>query len=428
MWTTPRHLRGLLRRDAEPSLHKAGCFAHEHPGAVAVFTIASGSEPVVKALERRIIRSVAPDANTTFSARGPWRQPPQIEAVRVSPPAETSQDGEPHDGRGLDLHLWGTRHGSQAAHGEGQTTRTRAVSRHVQEMSYEDACHKVQSEAPAEDNGPFHLFAEPMYSLLVSWICTRTSNVDWLGVFRHRGRPLLYKLGLSIMRLRRPCRRLTGMRLWRHASHLLGELPWHVPVLRMPHDADGAHKHAVMATLRRSLSAGCAWRESWLRERMRPVSDKAETVASQRYSMCTVPRNMIVEELFRSHPSRAALAASGADLQRIKLRTPGKIWEAATVIAPVARRTAGTDTHQDGGPTVDDGAVPPHAAARGRRAVQGLVRETASASSRPGRGHRGQRRRIGVVVRPMGVPMAVLAMPHRRRSLGGHILDLGTDR
>lgn len=81
-----QHLRSLLRRDVKPNLHKAGCFAHEHPGAVAVRVIASGSEPLARALERRIIRTVAPEANTTFSARGPWRRPPQSEPVRDHAP------------------------------------------------------------------------------------------------------------------------------------------------------------------------------------------------------------------------------------------------------------------------------------------------------------------------------------------------------
>lgn len=127
-------------------------------------------------------------------------------------------------------------------------------------------------------------------------------------------------------------RRLLGIKRWRHAAEVMRELPWRIPVLPYPSDAPRGLRAPTTRHVCEVVANGCCWRRRWLRERLRPVSDVALMFISRHMNMQAVARDARLEDLATAHPARAAAAAAGADLIRVKyywrlpiLRSPAEV-------------------------------------------------------------------------------------------------------
>lgn len=75
-----QHLRGMLRRYVRGGLHKVQAFAREPPGMLAVFVVAAGDVPAMRAAESALIRCIMPIANTALATHGGWRCSDEAEA------------------------------------------------------------------------------------------------------------------------------------------------------------------------------------------------------------------------------------------------------------------------------------------------------------------------------------------------------------
>lgn len=165
--------------------------------------------------------------------------------------------------------------------------------------------------------GPLNLFHSSCYDLLLSYIGTRSAEVPWLYVFRTGGSDLFYRIGIDILRLRRPGRSLLASRRWRMAARQHQELPWWLPSLVVPRQLHPNVLRSLRRQLLDRLSRGGRGRRMWLRERLRIVRGPSPTLARQTFGMAAACRSCVVAELL-DQPARMQDALNGTDLERIK--------------------------------------------------------------------------------------------------------------
>lgn len=116
-----------------------------------------------------------------------------------------------------------------------------------------------QAAVPPTASGPQDIRGEEALDLLISWICGRDNDVDWDDILRRAPRRMLYRIGFALLHLRRPGRRLHGIKRRRHASQRYGELPWAFGAVRLSRDADtDVHQKVRDRVLRDVARAGAA--------------------------------------------------------------------------------------------------------------------------------------------------------------------------
>lgn len=195
---------------------KSGALPGSTP-ALASFVVATGAEPAMRALERRMLRCLAPSANTTFVSRGPWRAAPADEGPvagrrRARPPPRLRPRAHPATIAAWTF-IFGGLEAAVRRHAEWTESRAHArAARKVREMTYGDAYDVVAQSLGPGTHAPLHVFDPQFFNLLVSWVCTRASRIDWLDLAHRGGRALLYRIAFAINGLQRPGRRLAGIR------------------------------------------------------------------------------------------------------------------------------------------------------------------------------------------------------------------------
>lgn len=184
--------------------------------------------------------------------------------------------------------------------------------------------------------GPADLYEGDPLDLVVSYMCTRGTDVNWPDIAARCDRALFYRAGFALLRMSRPGRRLLGIKRWRHAAEVMRELPWRIPVLRYPSDAPRSIRAPTTRHVCEVVAKDCCWRR-----------DVALTFISRHMNMQAVARDARLEDLAKAHPARAAAAAAGADLIRVKyywrlpiLRSPAEVWRSTAGARFVAAERA----------------------------------------------------------------------------------------
>lgn len=349
-----QHIRAVRRGDASVSVHKTRLFMREADGDVAIFACAVGTVVGMRALERRLILATRPVANTSLATRRSWRQyagpndgtvaatrrrpPPRFRAALRLTRAPTSYE-ELAKTLPADILAWR----------EWEARRARAAaSAKLREMTFGNAYDAMRTARLRSSEGPIDMFAGDPLDLVTSFVATRGSDVDWIDMVRRHGRPLFYRIGFALLHMRRPGRRLAGVKRWRHGAGVLGELPWRLPVLRLPPETPAMARAAMLRYVCTQTSGGCRWRRAWLSERLRPVHDSRVTFMSAAMNMQKVARTACAQDLLAADPHRAAAAARGEDLIRIKrywrlpvLRQPTELWQAGAIAIQTWRDAVG---------------------------------------------------------------------------------------
>lgn len=333
-----QHLRSIVRQDIRGGLHKTTAFAREPPGMVALFVVARGPEDAMRALEAALIRRVAPLGNTSLATKGGWRRNAEVTNAEAEhgrrrpwPWQRRKLDSPGPAISARDLVLLGLPRLLERWCARMAARRQAAAARELREVHYDEA-QRFRATPAGRLDGPIDLYAESSFDLLIAWIATRGTDMDWLHLERAGGRRALYRVGFALLHMRRPGRRLEGLRRWRHGAALLGELPWALPVVRLPRDLAPECRRDIVRRLRDALADGCAWRRAWVTERLRCVQAPATTVARRRFGMAQAARDADCARLRAMPEAWQARAAAGLDLRRIK-----KYWKVPDIVTPMDR-------------------------------------------------------------------------------------------
>lgn len=321
-----QHVSSIMRMDAKGGLHKVRVFAREPHGLLLCYVALTGTRDTVRAAEDRLIRMLRPRGNTTLATRGGWRADPADPADpdyaarrprgRPWPRARRCRAcaGGPMECLAQDLgrvvEMWTAR---VAAMQQAQ------AARRLRECHFLEAYDGFRATPAGREYGPHTVLQDSGFDMLVAWVCTRDSDVDWSLIVRVGGRRLLYRLAFALLHLRRPGRRLQGIRRWRFGSSRVGELPWRFGAVRVPHAATVEARRALRSRLLDGLARGCRWRRAWVAERVRFVKAPVTTFARGRFGMAEAARTARCSALRAMSPDWAARAARGEDLVRIKM-------------------------------------------------------------------------------------------------------------
>lgn len=334
------HMRHLVRPDRRGGVHKLRVLRLDPVGSLSTFVVQSGDSLRMEALERLLIRSVAPVANAQGAFVRGWRRPTpgaKGSAERGRPPprmrAPQSSCRTPVEAV-VPMML--------KAMVEIQAERRRALqalaSRRVQEMSFDEAYSLYRLTPHGAAIGPVDLRAPECFELRMSLLCTRDRHIPW-GQWRQAlGLRGLYALGFGLLELRRAGRRLLGIRRWRAFMEGIGEPGWSLPVVSLPRSATPGARHAVRQRLVALLADGDAARRSWVQLRLRVVMGPAETYARARMRMSSVSRVASLAELDAATPQGREGALQGADLVRVK-----RYWKPTLLQFPMSRLSRGVD-------------------------------------------------------------------------------------
>lgn len=129
---------------------------------------------------------------------------------------------------------------------------------------------------------------------------------------------ILYRLGLSVLHLRRQGRLRLGRERLQRQLHLHHELPWTIRPLVLPADLPATDAREVVRRLTHLVAGDDVWRARWLRARRRPVRGAERTYARRHFAMSSVARNADVDRLLTLPTQVRDDALRGLDMRRVK--------------------------------------------------------------------------------------------------------------
>ena len=305
---------------------KSRCFAMEHAAEMFVVISASGHRDRMVALEVVAIRALRPSGNAMLA--GPGRSGPRHSKAsrrrRGRPPARLRCS------RGAPACLAVTCHSKtmEVLAKEGRTSFGADVKRSkwaLCHLPFAECYKRVQRLALAATGccGPLFIMNPDLLPLLVSWVTTRSSKVCWRCIMHgDSGRGRFYSLGMQLNKVCRPGRHQTGAHRWALASKTWGELPWHLPALRVPDVLDQGLRASLVCDLRRLAGLGCCWRRRWLARCLHVVPVPWPTHAQKCFNMVQPARGMVVADLDSMPAEWKQAAEPGTDMVREK-----KFWK-----------------------------------------------------------------------------------------------------
>lgn len=326
-----QHLRDVVGAKATGGVHKLRAFADEPIGTIATCVIRTGAELVMEAMEVRLIKMLAPSGNAQDAFSRGWRRTPTTSAFarprRSRPPPRLRQPSEVSPVDAALQHLVGDLVRLRVRH----RARTQAAaSAAVSELHFDAACAAYRCTPGGQEVGPLDLCAAPARALRVSALCSRGVAFPWALVRRRLGLEELYGLGHALHEVRRPGRRLLGIRRW--SGHMLaeGELGWRLRPLGLPHQTPLQVMRMVRQGLCSHLGRGLEARRLWACRTLRVVREPATTFARQRMNMSSACRHARTDEIRSATTAEVQAALRGEDLRRVK-----RYWKFPLVCDPV---------------------------------------------------------------------------------------------
>lgn len=333
-----QHLPDVQGAGGSGTRHKRHAFGKAPVGTLTWWSIAGGTARCMRALERVLIRMLAPSGNNTHALAGGWRrQPEALEdntggqrrqgRRRGRPPPRLRSRNRPAEATQVGpleaavASLPGAILGSAAW--EKRQDRAALVERALNE-TYEAAYNNRATLLPELPIGPVDIAAPEAHPLLVSMMATRKAGTPiWRWITRRAGTAPLYRVGATIERLQRRGRQLLAARRWAATSRALEELPWTLPPLMVPPDLREAGRRIIRRRIAQQLSGGCVWRARWVSEVLRTVMAPRETHAR---SLVNAPRaaEMDIEAIRTAseEEKRTALEGKGFEQYKYYLKVP----------------------------------------------------------------------------------------------------------
>lgn len=321
------------------TLHKTARFSGVHGGDLVLWVCLRGDATAMQAVERRLIRMLAPSANCTMAKRSGFHAGPEGGASRRRRPPPAAR-GEPATAP-LDAIAAGLP-GLTSAFRAAAAAKDDLVARRAQrELHTKDAYWAERRRVLGGDHGPVTLYSPHSFDFGVGAACSRDTPFLWHLFLRTHGRAGLYRFAFAVLRMRRPGRRHLGTRRSKFASRAWGELPWYLPPLCHPADAPTALVRALVGRLVATLSRGCPWRRAWLRERLRLAPVPPPTLLRTRLTMVRACRGLRRAEVLAMPAHEQEAAAQGRDMRRCKTYWRVPEWrDQDCIVQDVAESTA----------------------------------------------------------------------------------------